>query len=214
MSQPNELIVFDLDGTLVDSESVYFEVLGELLKPYDLGPPEKVLEKTRSQPPEKLFDNVLGSKEGQVVLARLREIDKELYKKVLPFSGIIELLQELQRKGRPLALWTARDRFSASLVMENLKMDSFFPFWVSGSCVQENKPSAEGLFRVIDHFGVDCERVLMVGDHEHDIMAADSAGARPIHARWKHRPTKKIDRFQSQAFETVTQFKDWILSQP
>jgi len=207
--KPYKLVVFDLDGTLVDSERVYFDVLDDLLAPYNLGPSEVVLEKTRIQPPEKLFDKILGEKEGQVVLGKLREIDSTLYKKVTLFQGVMSLLESLKEKSVPLALWTARDRRSAQMVLDNLDIAQFFPYWVSGSCVEKNKPSSEGLLKIANHFEISPQRIVMVGDHEHDLIAGNDVDSQTVHARWKPKPNSPSD-LAKKSFASLELFANWM----
>ena len=204
-----KLIVFDLDGTLIDSEASSFQLFSKVLKPYNLGPIEKVFETIRSQTPENLFDNILSKEDAQQALRQLQVVDKELSTKIELFPGIAKMLDALSSQNVHLALWTARDRASTERLLENLSLKSYFPYWLSGSCVSKNKPDSEGLFKIMEHYSCQQDDVVMVGDHRHDVEAALSQNCSAVLVRWKANPVPMISGVHS--FTDPSEFTHWVM---
>ena len=210
-TSPTKLIVFDFDGTLIDSEPVSYKLFSTVLEPYNLGPMHEVFESIRSQTPETLFDELLGIKEGQKALKKLQELDVELSQQIPLFPGILELLDRLLEKGLFLALWTARDQGSTHRLIEHLSLQKYFPFWVSGSCVPRNKPASDGLSKVLDHYSCPAHQAIMVGDHTHDVLPAQDLGCQPVLVRWKNNPVDKMSK--AKDFSTPQELGVWLDSQ-
>ncbi len=184
------LILFDLDGTLIDSVGDLAWCCNEMLK--QLGRPSHSTEKVATwvgNGVERLVKRVL-TEDMQA------EPDAELFERAMPvfdelyasnvseysrvYAGVIEGLQQLQQTSARLACVTNKaERFTLPL-LEGLQLLPFFELVVSGDTTARKKPDPMQLNYAANHFGLQGEDCLMVGDSSNDIKAARAAGFQVI----------------------------------
>jgi phosphoglycolate phosphatase len=204
--------VFDLDGTLVDSHAIYFESLAAVLeaqgsKLEDTDRREILTIAVKDR--DSFFVRKLGASGARQAI---RQFDRRLADdqiSVRPFAGIPELLEELHAKGAQLALWTAREMDSAVEVLSHTGLKKYFSFRMSGSCVTNCKPDPEGLLRIARHFITKPSKVVMVGDHDNDMLAARACGARGVRALWNNPETAAACTLSEWQFKNVPDFHAW-----
>jgi len=206
--------VFDLDGTLIDSHSAYFDSLQYVFVRHGLDLSEddkKEVLRIAVKDRRSFFSRKLGTDrvDGALEMLETRLLDD--HKKIKPFDGIPEVLKKLRSNNVKLAIWTAREMDSAVEALNHTGLNEYFSFYMSGSCVSNCKPDPEGLIRIAKQFECDPTAISMVGDHDNDMLAANACGARAIRALW-HNPSAvsdcKISDFQ---FRQVESFRDWVL---
>ena len=204
--------VFDLDGTLVDSHSVYFDSLQFVLEPYGANltfEDKKEVLRIASKDRKTFLAKKIGQENADKALAdlglRLAQ-DPGLIK---PFPGIPELLSQLQKNQAKIGVWTARDLDSATHVLKHTGLDEFSEFCVSSSCVVNCKPDPEGLIKMAMNFGCASSDVIMVGDHDNDMLAAKAGSARGIRAFWNN-PVLEVCSLSERQFRQVSSLSAWI----
>ncbi|MFZ4714859.1 MAG: HAD family hydrolase [Bacteriovoracaceae bacterium] len=97
------------------------------------------------------------------------------------FPGIRELLQTLSVQGYLIYLWTARERYSMTRILEELGVKSFFTE-ISTPTDCTPKPSPDGLIMMLQT--VEKKKVVMIGDSNADIIGAKKFGAWALGAGW------------------------------
>lgn len=185
MFPEKKLVVCDLDGTLVDSvPDLAFcvdEMLSRLLRP-TVG--EAEVRKWVGNGVERLVSRALiGAMDG--------EPDRELFQQALPlflelyaantskrsrlFAGVEEGLNLLAARGINLACVTNKaERYTVAL-MKDLGLYDRFALVLSGDSLSEKKPSPLPLRHAAQHFNLQAQECLMVGDSITDIRAARAA---------------------------------------
>lgn len=206
--------VFDLDGTLVDSFAHYFSLLSDVFEKRGVQ-----FDQTHRMPA--LTDTLpalLGRhlKPGEVrsALDEIQERSNEDAQSIRAFDGIPELLTNLRKNGARVAVCTNRDLVSASLILRHSGLEPLIETCVSGTCVERRKPHPEGLFRIMREFSCRPSDVTMVGDHEHDVLAAQGAGVRSVRASWHdYWPAERCAKAQHQ-FHHLPTFVAWASERP
>jgi phosphoglycolate phosphatase len=205
-----QAIIFDLDGTLVDSAEDLRAAVNVLFGELGLRPVEA------SEIKGMIGDGVLKLVERALVAANG---DPEQRDFLLPrflalyqanpaaltrcYPGVLETLDALRRKGFRLAVVTNKPVFATKKILEALALAAFFPVVVGGDSLPTRKPDPGQLFEAARQLGVDVDQALMVGDNIHDVEAAHAAGMRCIAVSYgyHHRPPSEfnadrlIDRF-------------------
>lgn len=202
--------VFDLDGTLVDSFGPYFKILEGLL--------EKTLSAAEKKEfiglhPEKILGDRLSLEQTKVALEILNEKSKTDASCINAFDAIPALLQRLTGKGKRLSVWTARDLNSAKLILENLNLNQYIDCIISGDCVALRKPHPEGLIKIQNFYDCSAHEMVMVGDHEHDMEAGQSAGVFTVRASWHQHWNDGSCRVGDKQFICDQEFFHWALGQ-
>lgn len=182
-------VLFDLDGTLIDtSEGVIgsaFYALETLGYPHGefrdyypfLGPPLSYC-----------FGVVCGVKESDIPRAievfRRRYIGEEWYLRSTVYPGIVELLSDLKRAGRRIAVTTSKHQSAADKILSKLGLCDFFDL-VVGSSDAPDRQTKEGVLRsALGILGADPAEGVLIGDRVYDAEGAAAVGAACIAALW------------------------------
>ena len=175
-------ILFDLDGTLVDSGIGVTNSVSYALKKFGITPPpRKELFKFIGPPLIQSFSEFCGFDSDKTTLAikYYREYYSE--KGILEctmYEGILELLQSLKNKGYEIALATSKPEIYATLVVKNKGIDKYLDYVASATTDEKTRATKEA---VIDYALTLCQeknrdRILMIGDRHFDINGAKSFG--------------------------------------
>lgn len=181
-----KLVMFDLDGTLVDSIPDLAWSADRTLE--RLGLPLCGIDKTRDYIGNGLFTlikRILTQDMNQ-------EPDPELYEKAVPifweyygnnvcqfstlYDGAAETLQTLKSQGYKVACITNKAEEFTKTLLRHLQIINLFDQIIGGDTLARKKPDPLPLLHVADTQQLAIEQCLMVGDSRHDIAAAKAAG--------------------------------------
>ena len=175
-------ILFDLDGTLVDTAPDLMAAHNHVMKKF--GHEEKKMSDIKS----------LAGKGAWVMMQRSfkKEIqDENLKKKMtkefidfysenidkgsLPIKGVLPFLKWAKSKNISMAVCTNKQERLAIDLLKKLKMHDFFKYTAGSDTFEFNKPDPRHLANVVEIIGGDLKKTIMVGDSEVDAMSADNA---------------------------------------
>lgn len=187
---PRELqsVIFDLDGTLVDTADEFVVVVQALRAEYELPPLEPAhIRATVSNGARALVTLALASTAADAVFERQRERLLELYSEVLgssarPYPGIPPLLEELAERGISWGIATNKPRLYTERLLECLAFSPAPGSVVCADDVRESKPHPEPLYLNCRQLGCSPARAIYIGDHLRDIQAGRRAGMYTIAA--------------------------------
>ncbi len=198
--------VFDLDGTLVDSFRHYYELLEDLVR-RPITDEEK--KSVVAQAPLDFLSQNFGVDRVEELMRQVHHQGLKDAETIVAYPGAAELLTSLQESGRQVAIFTNRDRESATLILKHSGLSKLVNYVVTGSCVTVKKPSAEGLHQIQKKFLGTPDQFVMIGDHDCDMQAAKSFGAIGIRASWhKYWLDSECALAQKQFFE-FEDFTSW-----
>lgn len=180
------VVVFDLDGTLVDTTSLivntYVETI-RLLSGADVTTHD-VLAKFNIGPTPVLLSHFLGRSVASQDLDVYFGVYETAIATLQPFAGVPEMLKQLRRNGYQLGLYTTAMRRAVNLILPKTNLDEYFDVVVAGDEVLHPKPNPDGLEQVCQKLGAQPSDAAYVGDAEVDLLCASSANALAIHAIW------------------------------
>lgn len=177
-------VIFDLDGTLIDSMDVVHGALNLVLR--DLGLRGVSKGEMAELAGMRLSDIVarmapwLGpraAEEGEAMFKRIYS-DSAWRFRLLP--GAREALGWLRGRGIRMGLVTTAPRGSAIELIERLGIADYFAIVVAAEDVERPKPHPDGPLRAMRALGTDPGECALVGDSPNDIRAGRAAGARTI----------------------------------
>ncbi|MBI3554909.1 MAG: HAD hydrolase-like protein [Deltaproteobacteria bacterium] len=203
---------FDLDGTLVDSFSHYFKILDVIFQDHGARFSPEHRHTALTQPIPDFFEKHLGKAAVEPAIEKLTKVSTKDAEQIHPFDGITTAVEHLVSSGAKVAVWTNRDLISAELILKHTKLKRLAEICISGTCVVQRKPSAEGLLKISSRFGCHARDITVVGDHEHDVQAAKSVGARAVRASWHSYWTVERCTQADAQFYTVPEFTAWVQS--
>ncbi|VAX11435.1 Phosphoglycolate phosphatase [hydrothermal vent metagenome] len=181
-----ELILIDLDGTLVDSVpdlafcvNALMETLGR--KTYT---EEKIRDWVGNGIERFVRRSLVGSLDGEpedALLQKAFPIFMQLYaentsQRSMIYPGVIDGLNYMQTAGYPLACITNKAGRFTNTLLEDLGLRDYFELVVSGDTLPKKKPDPLPLLHAAKHFDAAPSKCLMIGDSINDVQAARAAG--------------------------------------
>lgn len=190
MSAPSlRAVVFDLDGTLVDSRHDLAEAVNRTRR--DLGLPPLALSKVLGmvgRGARELVRRALGGAPDAELLERALAAFLAHYEPICtdhtrPYPGIPALLAE-EAGRRPLALLTNKPESAARRILERFGWTPRFRHVIGGDTLPARKPSPAGLLEIAARLGLGPDEVGMVGDSRIDLETAAAAGSPFVLVEW------------------------------
>lgn len=186
---PAIAVVFDLDGTLVDSRLDLARAVNLVREELGLAPLsiESILGMV-GQGARNLVRRALGGAPQEGLLDRALALFLERYEPICtdetaPYPGIPELLESEFRR-RPLAVLTNKPERPARKILGHFGWLGRFGAVICGDSLPLRKPDPGGLLEIGRRLDVEPARLLMIGDSEIDAATAGAAGASFLFAGW------------------------------
>ncbi len=188
-------IIFDLDGTLVDSSLDITNALNHALMPHGL--PPLTVEKTITlvgegigRLIEKVLPEELSLKKDRILSDFLKYYEEHISEHSHLYPGVTETLDML--KGRVLSVVTnKRERLSVRL-LEDLGIARYFRSIIGPDTAGEKKPSPRPALLACERAGAEREETVMVGDSDIDIQTGKAAGLVTIAVPYGYRPPEML----------------------
>ncbi|MCF6203450.1 MAG: HAD-IA family hydrolase [Methylococcaceae bacterium] len=180
MKEKVDLIIFDWDGTLVDSIDWIVLCLSEAAESCGCEVPEnQILKDTIGLSIERtmtrLFPKISPQIKARLIsYYRQKYLSKQITKDDL-FVGVNQMLIELKQKGYQLAVATGKSRLELDKAMQGTGLYDFFNSTRTADQTA-SKPQPDMLDEIIEETGVSRKRAVMVGDSVHDMEMAINAG--------------------------------------
>jgi len=188
-TQPS-VVLFDLDGTLIDTAPDFIRCLNQLREQHGLAPlPPEQIRRSVSNGARAMIRVGFGLEPEHPDYAEKHAAFLDLYEEGVAvettlFEGMDAILQSLEAQGIPWGIVTNKPvRFAAPLV-EALGLAERCAAVVCPDHVAQRKPHPEALFLACTQVGAQPGTAIYVGDHERDIEAGRNAGMRTIAVRY------------------------------
>ncbi len=219
MTKAFELIVFDWDGTLMDSHQRILNCLKAAANDCDV-----------EQLSDDDFSNVIG--------LGLKEATESLYPEFTPqqvntysdryrhhylvqdnthsplFKGAREMLQALHDKGYWMAVATGKGRQGLDLVLNESELASFF---LTTRCASEtfSKPHPQMLEEIMHELAIEPEQTLMIGDTEYDMELAQNAGTHSLAVSYGVHSLDRLLKYDPLGhINQIHELPEWLNNQP
>lgn len=179
------LILFDLDGTLVDSASDLYRAMNMSLNVLELPlvSEQQVrvwIGKGTSLFCQSVLKHLTGQvdpKQHQLLLNTFLEIyNADPCVDTQPFAGVLPFLDWAKAQGKTLICVTNKPELPARKILDMLNMSHYFADVVGGDRFEVRKPDPKPLLHCVEAFDSSLSQTLMVGDSSNDVEAARRAG--------------------------------------
>ncbi|WP_145481413.1 phosphoglycolate phosphatase [Stenotrophomonas rhizophila] len=182
MSYPYPLVIFDLDGTLVDSAPDIAEALNRTLEDWQLPRvPEATVLTWIGDGVRRLVEQAFTAAGSDIDLARvmpgfMRHYEACLLRSPRLYDGVVPALEALRARNVALAICTNKPSAMVAPLLAHLGVQDYFKMLLGGDSLPERKPSGVPLRHLAAAFDVAPTDALMVGDSITDYRAAVDAG--------------------------------------
>ncbi|HEY0123821.1 MAG TPA: phosphoglycolate phosphatase [Rhizobium sp.] len=183
------LVVFDLDGTLLDTHADLIASVNHTIATLHLAPvgyddlthlvgngAQVMIERAC-----KLRDYTLAPEELPVLLQRfITHYGETMPGLTEPYPGLLAAMNALKSQGYKLAVCTNKMESLARKLLDRLDLTHYFEAITGGDTFPVRKPNAEHLIGTVERAGGDLRRTVMIGDSVNDILVARNAGVPSI----------------------------------
>ena len=210
-----ELIIFDLDGTLINSIPDIVLAINKMLSNYNALP-------LTEQQVEPLVGNgaKLLVKRSLMLSMNTQDLSNEMFEEAFTnyfaaysdsvcvetylYPDVLETLTFLHEKGYKMVICSNKPFHFMEPILDKLAIKPFINYWIGEDSLPEKKPSAAPLLHVAHEMKTNIEKCIMVGDSKNDILAAHNAGIPSIGLTYgynyneniaDYNPTIVVDRF-------------------
>lgn len=210
-----DLIVFDWDGTLMDSTATIVRCIQAAAR--DLGLPV---------PDNRAAAYVIGLGLQEAMAAALPGVDPSWYPRMVEryryhylskdhgltlFEGVPEMLADLSQRGHFLAVATGKSRVGLNRALDVSKLVSLFH---ATRCADEtfSKPHPAMLQEITRELGQDMKRTVMIGDTTHDLQMAINAGAAGIGVHYGAHEVAELEALDPVfSADSVARLHQWLI---
>jgi pyrophosphatase PpaX len=210
---PPRAILFDLDGTLIDTFWLYAESFRRALAPYLGRTPSDEEMIARGPGSERSFLlGWLGAEAGERCHADFGRHYEALHGALHEgmYDGVREMLAALRAAGYPLGVVTGKGRHAWTVTAQEMGLGDFAVV-VTDNDVGAPKPDPEGLLAASKALGLPPGEIVYVGDSESDLLAGRAAGMRTAAVLWPKTGDGEAERFvkKVEALEP-----GWVFARP
>lgn len=195
-----EMCIFDLDGTTTDSVGAIAHTANLVLKMHGFKPN-----------PEEAYKQFAGDGQFELIKRALRAAGDDKLEKyeavmadyieyfktgctynVVPYDGIVELLENLKKMGIKIATLSNKRHENVINVVETVFGKGFFDEVQGQSDDCPKKPAPDGAFKIMDKYGIKPEKCLYIGDTNTDMLTGKNAGTDTVGVTWGFRDRQEL----------------------
>jgi len=214
MSKQFDLLVFDWDGTLMDSAAAIVASIQAASR--DIGVDE---------PSDQAARHIIGLGLNEAIAALFPDLIQADYARLadryrvhfmaqdaeIPlFAGADETIRELHEAGFLLAVATGKGRRGLDRVLDHTGLR---PYFHATRCADESfsKPHPQMLLELMERLGAAPDKTLMIGDTSHDLQMAQNAGVPSLGAGYGAHPREGLLEFSPLACaDSFAELRNWL----
>jgi pyrophosphatase PpaX len=187
MPSPLRAVLFDLDGTLIDSIGLIVAAMHHAFEGFDGAVPADADWMAGIGTPlyKQLALYARSAGELDMLRDRYRAYQVIHHDNVIKeFPGTTVVLEDLHARGLVMGVVTSKNDELARRGLELTGLAKFLPVVIGADSVTKHKPEPEPVLLALERLGVRADEALMMGDSPHDISSGNAAGVRTIGALW------------------------------
>ena len=185
MTRPLRAVLFDLDGTLIDSVGLLLASMRHAFDGFDGKVPtdREWVAGIGTPLMKQIYAYGRTPEESEMLRDRYREFQVGHHDLMISaFAGVAATLETLQARGLRMALVTSKGEQLAARGLEHTKLAHFFEVLVGLESTEHHKPSPEPVLLALQKLGVAADEAVFVGDSPHDIGSGNADCVTPIAA--------------------------------
>jgi len=212
-----DLLIFDLDGTLVDSKLDLAQAVNATRSHMGMSPleNERVYSYVGNGAPV-LIRRAMGARATEAEVQEALEFFLEYYREhYLDFTtlypGVKEVLDRLRDGGKRMAVLTNKPVRISRAILDGLGVGGYFFQVYGGNSFDLKKPDPIGVRTLMLEAGIPADRTLMIGDSGVDIQTARNAGIASCGVTYGFQPETLADPAPDRLVERMEEVADWLV---
>ena len=190
-------ILFDLDGTLIDTnELIISTYLHTLEKFYPNTYQREDVLPFMGPTLHDAFSSIDPNRVEEMIVEYRAYNLANHDELVTEFAGVNETIRTLKENGYKLGIVSTKAHNTILKGLRLMKLDAFFEVIVALDHVEKAKPDPEPIFNALEQLGSTPEEAIMVGDNYHDILAGKNAGTKTAGVVWSIKGRDYLAKFE------------------
>lgn len=180
-------VLFDLDGTLIDSIELILNAAAHAFRDWPGGGPTAAEWLTGVGIPLDTALRRYTSDDHEVarLFARYREYQMEHHDRLIRcYDGVVDTVTELRRRSHPIGIVTSKSDALAHRGLQHVGLVEHMTTIVGCDSCTRHKPEPEPVLRALERLGYEPSEAVFIGDSVHDMEAGNAAGVTTIAALW------------------------------
>jgi pyrophosphatase PpaX len=180
-------VLFDLDGTLVDSiELIVSAAMNAFASRPGPSPTEEQIRSTIGRPLPTTFGPwLVDDNDLPFLIAKYREYQLEHHDRLTsPYEGIVDAVVGLDAVGCSMGIVTSKVGFMAERALEHVGLSRYMKCIIASDSTTKHKPDPEPVLMALERLGASPSEALFVGDSPYDMQAARAAGVHALGVAW------------------------------
>ncbi|RDE36237.1 pyrophosphatase PpaX [Parageobacillus thermoglucosidasius] len=190
-------VLFDLDGTLIDTNELIIQSFLHTLEKYYPGKYTREDILPFIGPPLSETFNALDPSRAQEMIDTYRTFNHAQHDALIrEFDTVYETIETLHKNGVRLGVVTTKIHQTAVMGLKKTRLEPFFDCVIGLDDVQHAKPDPEPIYKALDLLQSTPDEALMVGDNYHDILAGKNAGTKTAGVAWAIKGREYLQQYK------------------
>ena len=205
-------ILFDLDGTLIDTSELIFHSFAHALDAVlHTSMEREELLWTFGRPLERIMDT-LGGQQAPELLKAFRDYSISHETEITLYPHVVDTMTQLRAMGIKTAIVTSRIYASTMRDLEILHVDpALFDVIITPEATVEHKPHPAPALKALELLGIAPEDALMIGDSVHDLMCGRDAGCKTAFVQYSMQPKEDLLACNpNYSFASLAELVTWV----
>jgi phosphoglycolate phosphatase-like HAD superfamily hydrolase len=181
-------VIFDVDGTLIDSNDAHAHSWAEALSQNGFSIAWEEIRRRIGMGGDNLLPDLIGEKKDSPVGKKVSSLRDEIFKNrylptVQPFDAVPQLFQRIHENGLRCIISSSSNEDQLQSLLKIAKVEDLVDATVSESDVKTSKPAPDAITVALKKAGCSSKEALMIGDSPYDIASAQKAGVQTVAVR-------------------------------
>lgn len=197
MSNKIDTVLFDLDGTLIDTNELIISSFLHTMEKYYPGQYQREDVLPFLGPTLKETFETLNPENYEEMITTYRTYNVANHDLLVKgFEGVYETVRTLKENQFKLAIVTTKRLDVVKMGLKLTGLDEFFDVVVALDHVEKAKPDPEPLFKALEMLGSAPDQAIMVGDNHHDILGGKNAGTLTAGVSWSVKGRAHLEQYK------------------
>ncbi|MBN6186913.1 pyrophosphatase PpaX [Aneurinibacillus sp. BA2021] len=191
-----QYVLFDLDGTLIDTNNLILTSFMYTLEKFYPG--KYTREDIIPHMGKPLYEQMelFGPDRSEELVQVYREHNEQVHDELVEeFPHVLETIEQLAAMGITMGIVTTKQRKTAEMGLRLFGLDQYMDAFISYQDTEHHKPHPEPVLKAMQALGADPALTLMVGDSQYDIQAAHNAGIASAGVAWSLKGASFLSTF-------------------
>lgn len=189
-------VLFDLDGTLVDTLPLIIDSYEQVFKSMGLPWSDGDILHWIGRPIVYIASFFANGREDEFLERYYSHYNLELARRISLFPGTLEILRYLKEKGLSLGIVTSKGSEGTKRTIDLTALPDFMDVIITAGDVSKHKPFPEPVLKALDILQIPSREAIFIGDSHFDIQAGQKAGAVTLGVTWGVASKEELSAFQ------------------